>query len=79
MARYLIHILIAVDQCGTALVGGFPDESLSSYAWRMERQGKFAGKLFRPLIDSLFFWQENHCELSMNEERMRYQFPPELR
>ena len=80
--RYLLNILIAIDQLGTALVGGYPDESLSSYAFRLERKGKWAGRIFRPLIDFLFSWQglvAGHCFMAHEEERQRYQFPPELR
>lgn len=79
MARYLINILIGLDQLATTIVGGYPDESLSSYAFRLERQGKVGGRIFRPMIDWLFFWQENHCFLAYEEERLRWQFPAELR
>ena len=77
---YPIRILIAIDQLFTALLGGWPDETLSSYAWRLERQGKPAGRIFRPLIDWLFAWEgPNHCERAAMYERMRVQLPPDLR
>lgn len=82
MAAYLIRILIAIDQLATTLVGGFPDETLSSYAYRLDVQGKPGGKIFRPLIDWLFSWQglpQGHCHASYDEERLRLQFPPDLR
>jgi hypothetical protein len=82
MIRYLIHLFIAVDQLVTAIVGGFPDESLSSYAYRLDRKGKIGGRIFRPLIDFLFSWQDyamGHCHAAYMEERMRYQLPPDLR
>lgn len=82
MARYLINILIAIDQLATTIVGGFPDETLSSYAYRLDLQGKPGGKLFRPFIDWLFSWQRlegGHCKTSYEQERLRLQFPPELR
>lgn len=82
MADYLINILIAIDQLATTLVGGFPDETLSSYAYRLDRQGKPGGKIFRPFIDWLFSWQDypdGHCKASYDEERFRLQMPPELR
>jgi hypothetical protein len=82
MAQYLINILIAIDQLATVILGGFPDETLSSYAYRLDLQGKPGGKLFRPLIDWLFSWQrleDGHCKASYDEERLRLQFPPELR
>ncbi len=79
MARYLVNILISIDQVGTTIVGGFPDETLSSYAWRMEKQGKPWGAT-RRMIDGLFIWSgPNHCENSYLAEVTRRQMPPELR
>jgi len=40
MARYLNHLFIALDQCCTALLGGWPDETLSSCAYRLQQQGR---------------------------------------
>ncbi len=82
MGRYLIHILIALDQVFTALLGGWPDESLSSYAYRLEANGRVCGRLFRPAIDAIFltlFGQSEHCRLANESERYRRQFPPDLR
>lgn len=79
MGSYLTNILIALDQVLTALIGGFPDESLSSYAYRMDIQGAQAGKITRPLIDAVFFWDDEHCRKSWEAERERRQMPPELR
>lgn len=79
MALYLMHIAIAVDQFFTTLIGGYPDETLSSYAYRMELQKAPIGKYVRPFIDGLFFWQEDHCKTAWESERLRMQSPPELR
>lgn len=80
MFRYLINILIGLDQLLTAIVGGYPDETLSSYAWRLERQNKLGGRIFRPLIDWLFtLTGPDHCKRSFDDERLRRQMPPELR
>jgi hypothetical protein len=78
MYRYLLHVLVAIDQFLTTLVGGYPDESLSSYAYRMERQGKPWG-VTRKWIDALFFLAPGHCERAYSAERTRAQMPPELR
>ena len=82
MKQYLIQVLIALDQFGTALVGGYADETLSSYAWRLEQKGKWAGRVWRPTIDWLalkLFGQADHCLMAYQEERIRAQLPPELR
>lgn len=80
--RYFLHVWIALDQLVTAMLGGWPDESLSSYAYRLKKQDKPFGRLFAPMIDWLFSWQgykEGHCAAAYEEERLRYQLPPELR
>jgi hypothetical protein len=80
--RYFLHIAIGLNQLGTTILGGWPDETLSSYAYRLDIQGKPAGRLFRPVIDWLFSWQgleHGHCFTATQEERLRFQLPPELR
>lgn len=71
------RILIALDQLCNALCGGWPDETLSSRAWRWELAGKRAWP--RKLIDALFFWDTAHCRESWESERLGRQLPPELR
>ena len=70
-------VLIAADQLVNALLGGWPDETLSSRAWRWH----VAGLRSWPcrLIDSLFFWEDNHCFAAYISEREGRQLPPELR
>lgn len=75
---YPIRILLSLDQLICALLGGWPDESLSSYAWRLEKQGKPMG-FTRRVIDAIFFWDPDHCRKAMESERARVQVPPELR
>lgn len=78
LTRYLLHLLIALDQLGTTALGGWPDETMSSYAYRLHLQGKPAG-FMRRVIDRLFFWQPDHCRWAYESERQRAQQPPELR
>ena len=58
---YWLSLLIALDQLANAILAGSPDETLSSRAYRADRDGKVFGKVFRPLIDMMFFWQDRHC------------------
>ncbi len=76
MAR-LKQILIAIDQLGNTLLGGWADETLSSRTWRLRHKQPY--KFLRPAIDGLFFFQPNHCEASFIAERLRSQSPPEVR
>ena len=74
---YAKKILIALDQFGNALCGGWPDETLSSRAFRWEKDGV---RLWpRRLIDRLFFWEKQHCLQSYQSEREGRQLPPEFR
>ena len=75
--KYVKDLLIAVDQLVNALLAGWPDETLSSRAWRWEQDG--VRKWPRRLIDRLFFWEKQHCFQSYQSEREGRQLPPELR
>ena len=83
MPRWGRHVLIALDQLGNTLCGGWPDETLSSRAWRWRRDGKRAWPC--RLIDGMFWWDRDrttgrrHCELSYLSEALRLQMPPEFR
>ncbi|MDR1490516.1 MAG: pseudouridine synthase [Desulfovibrio sp.] len=70
-------ILIALDQFINAICGGWPDETLSSRAWRWERDGGRAWP--RKAIDALFLFDPDHCRESFESERTGRQLPPELR
>jgi len=79
---YLLNILIALSQLGNALLGGYPDESMSARAWRTRESG--LGRITRPLIDALFFVvtfgkDRNHCRDSYDSEKLRRQFPNHYR
>lgn len=71
------RILIALDQLVNALCNGWPDETLSSRAWRWELNGKRNWP--RKAIDRLFFFDLDHCRESYESERLGRQLPPELR
>ena len=70
-------VAIAVDQLFNALCNGWPDETLSSRAFRDDRDGVRSWP--RKLIDGLFCWQKHHCKRSYESEREGRQLPPELR
>ena len=70
-------VLIAIDQLLNSLFGGWPDESLSSRAHRLDRDGVYHWP--RKLIDGIFFWQKANCQGAYESERKGRQLPPELR
>ena len=68
MLEYLKNVAIGIDQLINAVLGGSSDETLSAYAyrkkdWRMK------------VVNSLFFWQEDHCKSSYEAEVKRKQLP----
>lgn len=77
--KQLLQILIAVDQLVNTLLGGYADETLSARAWRTEQKGRWFGRIFRPLIDHILFFDPQHCYSSYVAEQQRRQFPPEYR
>lgn len=76
---YTLAVLIAIDQLANALLLGAPDETLSSRAYRAERDGKVFGKFFRPVIDTIFFWQDRHCYDAYIAEVQRRQYSKNFR
>ena len=77
--NYLYHVLVALDQLINALLAGHADETLSSRAWRAYVKGKIFGKIFKPLIDGLFFlFEKDHCYNAYMSELSRKQFPSEF-
>lgn len=70
-------ILIALDQLVNAICNGWPDETISSRAWRWEMSGKRNWP--RKIIDAVFFWEKGHCQKSFENEKSGGQLPPSLR
>ncbi len=75
MTRWLLNVLIALDQLVNAVIFlGEPDETMSSAAWRMEQQGHFWGCL-RPAIDLMFSpLEKDHCQKAYQSELKRTQY-----
>lgn len=83
MRQRILNVLIALDQLAWVLVtfgNGSPDETISAAAYRMEQQGKLAGRVLRPLIDAVFFpLERDHCRLSYESEVSGSQLPETYR
>lgn len=79
MKQRILNILIALDQAAWVIVTlgkGCPDETISAAAWRMEQQGKIAGRVLRPLVDLLFRpIEKDHCRKAWLSEVQRSQLP----
>ena len=72
MKQRILNLLIAIDQLAWVIITlgkGKPDETISAAAWRMEQEGKLAGRILRPLINALFHpLKRNHCRLAYESE-----------
>jgi hypothetical protein len=73
------NLFCAVDQVVNALFGGWADETMSSHAYRLNRDTKPFGWLMR-VYDVLFIWQiSEHCKHAYEHELERFNFAPEMR
>lgn len=74
---YWYRLWTALTQLLNTILGGWPDESLSSRTWRnRERRG---WRQLHTLIDALFWRWPDHCERAHRSEQTLRQMPPELR
>jgi hypothetical protein len=64
----LLRILIALDILLFALLtlgSARRNETISAAAWSLEQDGKWQGRLCRPVIDWLLSWlEQDHCAVS---------------
>ena len=64
---YPLKVGLALDQLLNAILGGWPDESLSARAYRWDRDGKRSWP--KKVINALFFWMKDHCKSSYLRRR----------
>lgn len=65
MARYLKNILVSLDQLANTIIGGNPDETLSSRAYKLREKGVYWPS---NIINGLFWWQKNHCKENVEKD-----------
>ncbi len=58
VGKYFLNILISIDQLGNTLLGGSPDETVSSRVGR-----SYKASAVEAVINFLFRWQSpDHCD-----------------
>ena len=80
MLDYLFRLAIAIDQLlNVAICDGEPDETMSSNAYRMHRNGGRWGflKWVIDLVASPF--ERDHCYKAFQSELLRLHLPPDAR
>lgn len=78
MKQRIYNLMVSLDQflfCVLTLGGSMPDETASAAAYRGELLGYWTGRLFRPLIDRLFWFDPDHCAEAFRSEVERRQLP----
>ncbi len=69
---------IAFDQLVNELIAnGMADETISARAYRNRNKEGWAWA--SPLLNGLFFWQEDHCRSAYESEVLRKHLPMEYR
>ncbi len=76
MSFYLLQVFLALDQFFNTLFGGYADETLSSRAHRMREKKQRYWWWVAGAIDTLFFWQKDHCKHAWLSEVNRKQLDP---
>lgn len=70
------QVLIAVDQVGNALLGGYADETLSARCYRLRLVSRAWANGLK-IVDFLF--GKGHCRESYESEERRRHLPVEYR
>jgi len=74
MRTYLVNVLIAIDQLGNALLGGNPDETISSVVGRKAIKNIWWALLAERFINALFYLlieEVNHCRNRIEYDEIR--------
>lgn len=64
MKQWAFNLAVAWTQGWNAFWGGNPDQTFSGRSWEARSEGKLWGYIAVAVIDTLFFWQEDHCRMS---------------
>lgn len=77
MWQYFKNLFIGFDQLLNTLLKGWPDETLSARAYRLDiERGR---KWPRRVIDFILWFDKDHCRVSYESEILRRQLPPSMR
>ena len=66
VGKYIKNVLIGIDQLANAVIGGDPDETISSRAGKEVRKGRRGG--WRILCLILNHFDKDHCQESIEED-----------
>lgn len=69
----ILQVAVAIDQLLNTLCGGYADETMSSRCWRLRAYSPY--KWLRPAIDTILFFDPDHCRTSYESEVARKYLP----
>ncbi len=78
LADRILHLLISIDQLIFSIITlgrAYPNETMSSAAYRGELDGETLPKFFRPLIDKIFWFDPDHCRTAYENVVNNKQLP----
>lgn len=81
LKQRILNLLIALDQflfCCLCLGNSAPNETASAAAWRLEQTGQWGGRFFRPIIDTLFWFSDQHCKSAYEALMAGEHMPPRI-
>ena len=67
--NYLLQIFISIDQLINSIFLGWADETISARCYREKRF------ILEKIINTIFFWQKEHCKNAYYSEVLRKQYP----
>jgi hypothetical protein len=74
-----LQMLTAYDQLVNTYFKGWADESISSRAYRRSLKDCKQCGMMQKIINTIFFWEPDHCKRSYESEMVRSQLPPSMR
>lgn len=65
VGKYVLNVLVGLDQFVNALTGGDADETISS---RVGKRRDAAERFWAAVVDKIFFWQKDHTKNSIEKD-----------
>ncbi len=70
LSQWAMNVLIALDQLGNALLGGDPDETISSRLGKAQERGSGYGAWLRKILDWI---DKDHCAEAIERDEGKRQ------
>ena len=76
----ILNLSLALDQflfCLICLGHSYPGESASACAWRLDKEGRWQGKILRRFIDKILWFDPDHCRVAFENLKAQMWVAPE--